>query len=50
LLRGTKNSLVADISTAARTAGIPVQLVPSEKLDNLTRKKPPGRRRLRVAD
>ncbi|HEX8659531.1 MAG TPA: 23S rRNA (guanosine(2251)-2'-O)-methyltransferase RlmB [Hymenobacter sp.] len=42
LLRGTKNSLVADISTAARTAGIPVQLVPSEKLDNLTRKNHQG--------
>jgi len=42
LLRGTKNSLVADISTAARAAGIPVQLVPSEKLDNLTRKNHQG--------
>ncbi|MCC3153318.1 23S rRNA (guanosine(2251)-2'-O)-methyltransferase RlmB [Hymenobacter sp. BT770] len=42
LLRGTKNSLVADISAAARAAGIPVQLVPSEKLDGLTRKNHQG--------
>ena len=42
LLRGTKNSLVADISTAARAAGIPVQLVPGEKLDGLTRKNHQG--------
>ena len=42
LLRGTKNSLVADISTAARAAGIQVQMVPSEKLDNLTRKNHQG--------
>lgn len=42
LLRGTKNSLVSDISTAARAVGIPVQLVPSEKLDNLTRKNHQG--------
>ena len=42
LLRGTKNSLVTDISTAARAAGIQVQLVPGEKLDNLTRKNHQG--------
>ena len=42
LLRGTKNSLVADISAAARAAGIPVQLVPGEKLDGLTRKNHQG--------
>jgi 23S rRNA (guanosine2251-2'-O)-methyltransferase len=42
LLRGTKNSLVTDISTAARTAGIQVQMVPVEKLDNLTRKNHQG--------
>jgi 23S rRNA (guanosine2251-2'-O)-methyltransferase len=42
LLRGTKNSLVADISTAARAAGIQVQMVPVEKLDNLTRKNHQG--------
>ena len=42
LLRGTKNSLVADISTAARAVGIPVQLVPGEKLDGLTRKNHQG--------
>ncbi|MDO7851246.1 23S rRNA (guanosine(2251)-2'-O)-methyltransferase RlmB [Hymenobacter convexus] len=42
LLRGTKNSLVTDISTAAREAGIQVQLVPVEKLDNLTRKNHQG--------
>ena len=42
LLRGTKNSLVGDISAAARTAGIPVQQVPLEKLDNLTRKNHQG--------
>jgi 23S rRNA (guanosine2251-2'-O)-methyltransferase len=42
LLRGTKNSLVSDISTAARAAGIPVQLVPGEKLDGLTRKNHQG--------
>jgi len=42
LLRGTKNSLVTDISAAARAAGIQVQLVPVEKLDNLTRKNHQG--------
>ncbi|WP_317173615.1 23S rRNA (guanosine(2251)-2'-O)-methyltransferase RlmB [Hymenobacter montanus] len=42
LLRGTKNSLVTDISTAARAAGIPVQMVPGEKLDSLTRKNHQG--------
>ncbi|WP_310394603.1 23S rRNA (guanosine(2251)-2'-O)-methyltransferase RlmB [Hymenobacter sp.] len=42
LLRGTKNSLVADISAAARAAGIPVQQVPAEKLDGLTRKNHQG--------
>ncbi len=42
LLRGTKNSLVTDISTAARAAGIQVQMVPVEKLDNLTRKNHQG--------
>ena len=42
LLRGTKNSLVADISSAARAAGIPVQQVPGEKLDGLTRKNHQG--------
>ncbi|MBR7209796.1 23S rRNA (guanosine(2251)-2'-O)-methyltransferase RlmB [Microvirga sp. STS02] len=42
LLRGTKNSLVTDISTAAREAGIQVQMVPVEKLDNLTRKNHQG--------
>ncbi len=42
LLRGTKNSLVGDISAAARTAGIPVQQVPLEKLDGLTRKNHQG--------
>lgn len=42
LLRGTKNSMVADISTAARTAGVAVQQVPLEKLDNLTRKNHQG--------
>ncbi|WP_460500879.1 23S rRNA (guanosine(2251)-2'-O)-methyltransferase RlmB, partial [Hymenobacter agri] len=42
LLRGTKNSLVTDISTAAREAGIQVQLVPVEKLDGLTRKNHQG--------
>ena len=42
LLRATKNSLVTDISTAARAAGIQVQMVPVEKLDNLTRKNHQG--------
>lgn len=42
LLRGTKNSLVSDISELARTAGIQVQLVPVEKLDGLTRKNHQG--------
>lgn len=42
LLRGTKNSLVSDISALARTAGIQVQAVPVEKLDNLTRKNHQG--------
>ncbi len=42
LLRGTKNSLVTDISAAARAAGIQVQLVPVEKLDGLTRKNHQG--------
>ncbi len=42
LLRGTKNSLVADISAAARAGGIPVQQVPGEKLDGLTRKNHQG--------
>ena len=42
LLRGTKNSLVGDISTLARTAGIQVQQVPVEKLDGLTRKNHQG--------
>ena len=42
LLRGTKNSLVTDISTAARAAGIQVQMVPVEKLDGLTRKNHQG--------
>jgi 23S rRNA (guanosine2251-2'-O)-methyltransferase len=42
LLRGTKNSLVADISALARTAGVQVQLVPVEKLDGLTRKNHQG--------
>ncbi|GAB3587396.1 TrmH family RNA methyltransferase [Hymenobacter daeguensis] len=42
LLRGTQNSLVTDISTAARAAGIQVQMVPVEKLDNLTRKNHQG--------
>ena len=42
LLRGTKNSLVADISAAARAAGIQVQQVPVEKLDGLTRKNHQG--------
>jgi len=42
LLRGTKNSLVGDISTLARAAGIQVQQVPVEKLDGLTRKNHQG--------
>ncbi|MDO7874562.1 23S rRNA (guanosine(2251)-2'-O)-methyltransferase RlmB [Hymenobacter sp. ASUV-10] len=42
LLRGTKNSLVSDISELARAAGIQVQLVPVEKLDGLTRKNHQG--------
>lgn len=42
LLRGTKNSMVTDISTLARAAGAPVSLVPSEKLDGLTRKNHQG--------
>ena len=42
LLRGTKNSLVTDISALAREASIPVQLVPVEKLDGLTRKNHQG--------
>ena len=42
LLRGTKNSLVADISEQARAAGVPVQQVPAEKLDGLTRKNHQG--------
>ncbi|MFD1469966.1 23S rRNA (guanosine(2251)-2'-O)-methyltransferase RlmB [Hymenobacter caeli] len=42
LLRGTKNSLVGDISALARTAGIQVQQVPVEKLDGLTRKNHQG--------
>src|SRR6476661_2851215 len=42
LLRGTKNSLVTDISTLAHEASIPVQLVPIEKLDGLTRKNHQG--------
>ena len=42
LLRGTKNSLVTDISELARKAGAPVSLVPVEKLDGLTRKNHQG--------
>ena len=42
LLRDTKNSLVGDISTLARAAGIQVQQVPVEKLDGLTRKNHQG--------
>ena len=42
LLRGTKNSLVGDISTLARAASIQVQQVPVEKLDDLTRKNHQG--------
>jgi 23S rRNA (guanosine2251-2'-O)-methyltransferase len=42
LLRGTKNSMVSDISALARDASIPVQLVPVEKLDGLTRKNHQG--------
>ncbi|WP_375415896.1 23S rRNA (guanosine(2251)-2'-O)-methyltransferase RlmB [uncultured Hymenobacter sp.] len=42
LLRGTKNSMVTDISDLARKAGAPVSLVPSEKLDGLTRKNHQG--------
>ena len=42
LLRGTKNSLVGDISDLARAAGVPVSLVPGEKLDGLTRKNHQG--------
>ncbi|WP_400193642.1 23S rRNA (guanosine(2251)-2'-O)-methyltransferase RlmB [Hymenobacter sp. B81] len=42
LLKGTRNSLTQDISELARGAGTPVSLVPSEKLDNLTRKNHQG--------
>ena len=42
LLRGTKNSMVTDISDLARKAGAPVSLVPVEKLDGLTRKNHQG--------
>ena len=42
LLRGTKNSLTQDISDLARAAGVPVSMVPMEKLENLTRKNHQG--------
>ncbi|MGI4834113.1 MAG: 23S rRNA (guanosine(2251)-2'-O)-methyltransferase RlmB [Janthinobacterium lividum] len=42
LLRGTKNSLTQDISELARAAGVPVSLVPMEKLEGLTRKNHQG--------
>ncbi|GAA4376300.1 23S rRNA (guanosine(2251)-2'-O)-methyltransferase RlmB [Hymenobacter koreensis] len=42
LLKGTKNSLVSEISELARAVDTPISLVPIEKLDNLTRKNHQG--------
>ncbi|MCA8831542.1 23S rRNA (guanosine(2251)-2'-O)-methyltransferase RlmB [Hymenobacter sp. BT728] len=42
LLRGTKNSMTQDITALAKTANIPVSMVPIEKLDNITRKNHQG--------
>ena len=42
LLRGTKNSLTQDISDLARTANVPISLVPLEKLEGMTRKNHQG--------
>ncbi|RZK43091.1 MAG: 23S rRNA (guanosine(2251)-2'-O)-methyltransferase RlmB [Hymenobacter sp.] len=42
LLRGTKNSMTQDISDLARTANVPVSMVPLEKLEGMTRKNHQG--------
>ncbi|QNH64067.1 23S rRNA (guanosine(2251)-2'-O)-methyltransferase RlmB [Hymenobacter sediminicola] len=42
LLRGTKNSLTQEINDLARERGTPVSMVPTEKLDGLTRKNHQG--------
>ncbi len=42
LLRATKNSMTQDITALAREAGVPVSMVPVEKLDNITRKNHQG--------
>ncbi|GAB3228620.1 23S rRNA (guanosine(2251)-2'-O)-methyltransferase RlmB [Hymenobacter seoulensis] len=42
LLRGTKNSMTQDILEMAKTASIPVSMVPVEKLDGITKKNHQG--------
>ncbi|SNR43101.1 23S rRNA (guanosine(2251)-2'-O)-methyltransferase RlmB [Hymenobacter mucosus] len=42
LLRGTKNSMTQDITALAKSASIPVSMVPIEKLDGITRKNHQG--------